>query len=335
MPNICICGGGSLGHVCAAFFAAEGNSVSILTGHPQKWSNSISCYDKYGKCYTGKLNKVSSVPQDTIPEADIVLLCLPGYLIEETLEKIKPYLKQGVAVGSVVASTGFFFFAHKILGNTVSLFGFQRVPFIARVRNYGKDADLLGYKPSLNVSIEPAKGEDAVVIRMELEKLLKTPVTLLDSFYEASLTNSNPLLHTSRLYQMWHDYNGESYPEKPLFYVGWNDEASRLLIAMDQEFMQLLDYLGIRKGAIPPIQEYYESPTPEALTKKITSIEAFKGIVAPVKETPNGWVPDFESRYFTEDFPFGLKFIKKLAEGKIKTPNIDCVYEWGLSKIKK
>lgn len=332
MKNICICGGGSLGHVCAAFFAAQGNPVSILSGHPQKWNDSISCFDKDGKCYSGKINRVSSNPEEVIPNADIILLCLPGYMIESTLINIKPFVKKHAAIGSIVASTGFFFFAHKIFDNTVTLFGFQRVPFIARVRNYGIDADLLGYKPSLNVAIEPADGENAEDMRKLLETLLKTPVNLLDSFYEASLTNSNPLLHTSRLYQMWHNYNGEVYAQKPLFYEEWNDDASRLLIDMDNEFMQLLDHLDIRKGAIPPITEYYESPTPEALTQKISGIPAFKGIISPVKETPEGWVPDFESRYFTEDFPFGLKFIKELADGKIETPNIDKVLNWGMSK---
>jgi hypothetical protein len=54
-----------------------------------------------------------------------------------------------------------------------------------------------------------------------------------------------------------------------------------------------------------------------------------------MKQTPNGWVPDFESRYFTEDFPFGLRFIYELAHlNNINTPNIDKVYQWGISKIR-
>ena len=54
-----------------------------------------------------------------------------------------------------------------------------------------------------------------------------------------------------------------------------------------------------------------------------------------MKETDKGWIPDFGSRYFTEDFPFGLFYIKKLAEKYgISTPVIDKVYNWGMSKIK-
>lgn len=48
-----------------------------------------------------------------------------------------------------------------------------------------------------------------------------------------------------------------------------------------------------------------------------------------------GWCPDFSSRYFTEDFPFGLKFIRDLCiERNVSCPNIDKVYAWGMSKLK-
>ena len=51
-------------------------------------------------------------------------------------------------------------------------------------------------------------------------------------------------------------------------------------------------------------------------------------------EVPGGWKADFGSRYFTEDFPYGLRWIKELAvKNSIYTPIIDEVYGWGMSKI--
>lgn len=42
-----------------------------------------------------------------------------------------------------------------------------------------------------------------------------------------------------------------------------------------------------------------------------------------------GFVPDFKSRYFTEDFPFGLFIIRELAQKhNIKTPYMDEIYNW-------
>ena len=53
-----------------------------------------------------------------------------------------------------------------------------------------------------------------------------------------------------------------------------------------------------------------------------------------MKQVEGGWVPDFASRYFTEDFPFGLRWIKQLASYHIiETPIIDEVYKWGIIEI--
>lgn len=214
--KICICGGGSLGHVCAGVMASqEGAELNILSGHPDFWGNRIVVTDGKGKEYAAKIGKVSSNPQEVIPGQDIILFCLPGYLIEKTLREIKPYIGYAV-VGTVVSCTGFFFFAHDILGEKAKLFGFQRVPFISRVAEYGKTANLLGYKPSLAAVIENL--DDKEGLRKELERLFITPVTLLDSFYEVALSNSNPILHTGRLYTMFHGRENEVFDHNILFY---------------------------------------------------------------------------------------------------------------------
>ena len=146
--NICICGGGSLGHVCAGVLASRPSvSVSILSGHPSDWITNLTVTDPDGKVYSGPLAKVSSDPAEVVGGSDIILLCVPGYLIEKTLQRVKPYVGDA-AVGSVVSSTGFFFFAHKTLDKGAKLFGFQRVPYIARVSEYGSKALLLGYPPT-------------------------------------------------------------------------------------------------------------------------------------------------------------------------------------------
>ena len=144
MKTICICGGGALGLVAASVLSHTREvAVRVLTAHPQQWSKSIEAVDNTGKVYQGVLEKVSDRAEDIIPQSDIVLLCLPGFLIEQSLRQIAPYVTNQ-AVGSIVSSTGFFFQAHRILGGSASLFGFQRVPYIARVREYGHSADLLG-----------------------------------------------------------------------------------------------------------------------------------------------------------------------------------------------
>lgn len=329
--NICICGGGNLGHVCAGFLANRGHQVSILTTRPTLWGKSLEIVAPDGN-FVGKLATVTSEPREVIPQADVILICLPGFAIHEELEKIKPFLPIGSIVGTVVSSTGFFFEAFKVLPPDTPLFGFQRVPFISRTIEYGHRAELKGYKETLSVVIEQTDAKET--IRQQIEQLFEKPVTLLDSYYEVSLSNSNPLLHPSRLYTMWQDWQpGITYPRNPQFYTEWTLEASNLLIQMDEEFQNLLRVLGLKSGCIPTVLDYYESTDATSLTQKLRSIKAFQGIFSPMKEISGGFIPDFSSRYFTEDFPYGMRFIVETAKKHhVDIPTIEEVYHWGMSK---
>lgn len=331
--KICICGGGNLGHVCAGFLANRGHQVSILTTKPERWNSEIEIAAPDG-IFTGIISLISSDPKEVIPQAEMVLICLPGYAIHDELVKIKPFLSKETIVGSVVSSTGFFFEAFKVLPSDIPLFGFQRVPFISRIIDYGKKAELKGYKDTLHVAIENTFEKEP--IRAELEMLFEKPVSIAESYYEVSLSNSNPLLHPARLYTMWKDWRpGIVYPRNPQFYTEWTMEASTLLIQMDDEFQHLLKALGLKPGCIPTILDYYESTDAASLTQKLHDIKAFQGIPSPMKEVEGGWIPDFSSRYFTEDFPYGMRFIVETAhEQGVAIPTIEKAYQWGLSKTR-
>lgn len=333
--KITICGGGNLGHVVAGFLSSqEEHQVSLLTTRPEAWISEIEVVDCRGKVFHGKLDQISAKASEVINGRDLVIVCLPGFAIHDVLTEIRPFLSSETLVGTVVSSTGFFFEAMKLLPDNQPLFGFQRVPFISRIIEYGHSAELKGYKESLSVAVEQTADKESV--RSLLEELFCAPTKLLDSYYEVSLSNSNPLLHTARLYSLWKDWKpGISYDSNPGFYEEWTVETSELYIAMDKEFQILLKRIGVKDGAIPPVLQYYESDDAESLTKKISSISAFKGIASPMKTNGCGkYEPDFTSRYFTEDFPYGMRFIVEVAEKyQIEIPMIQHVYNWGMEMI--
>lgn len=332
--NVCICGGGNLGHVIAGFIASHGqHEVSILTRHPERWSHELRIDTPDDTTLEGRIARIEADSRLVIPQADIVLLCLPGYAIRPALLQIRQSLRPGAAVGSVVSSTGFFFQAKELLPSSQTLFGFQRVPFISRIVDYGHRARLMGFKDSLQMAVENTT--DAQPLRSALEEMLRTPVRLLNSFYEASLSNSNPLLHPSRLYSLWKDWHkGVVYDRVPMFYEEWTEEAAQLYIGMDCELQALLCQLPVRPGSIASVLDYYESTDALSLARKLRSIEAFKGIAAPMKAVEGGYVPDFGSRYFTEDFAYGLAIVQRLARAKgVVTPIIDRICQWGIEKL--
>lgn len=333
--TFCICGGGSLGHVMAGVISSQGYTVNVLTNHPEKWNQSILIYDINQKILDGNLQKISNLPSECIPDADIVLICLPGYLINEKLQQIKKYLKSTAIVGSIVSNTGFFIMANHVLGDDYNLFGFQRVPFIARTNEYGKSAFLLGRKKSLKMAF--SRKNDSQKYLTLFSNLLDTPISLLGHILEATLTNSNPILHPARLYNLFHNWDSKYvYDKEFLFYEEWTDESSDILINCDKEFQNIISKLPIDNSEIPSLLEYYESEDKYALTKKIKSIEAFKNIKAPMIKKDNGYIPDLNSRYFTEDIPYGLLLIKYIGiVTSTSTLNIDKILCWSQDILHK
>ncbi len=335
MKTVCICGGGALGHAIAGVLASireKPLKVNVLTGRPSQWSGTLEIRTPQGKIRRGTLNKVSSAPKDVIPQADMVLICLPGPLIRGVLTDIKDHLSEGTYVGCVFSSTGFFFEAMKILPENIKLWGFQRVPFIARTSEYGRSANILGYKKEHKIAIERATDEEKENFRAFLEGLFTYPTVLLSNHLEASITNSNPLLHTSRLYTMFKDWKpGITYPRNYLFYEEWTEEAAELYIRMDSELAELTEVLPVSPDFLQRVLDYYESYDALSLKEKLSSIESFKGILSPMKEISEGqWVPDFESRYFVEDFCYSLRYLYELAKKYgVDTPCIDKVLHWG------
>ena len=102
------------------------------------------------------------------------------------------------------------------------------------------------------------------------------------------------------------------------------------MLACDAELQQICAALpGLDLRAVKSLKEHYESDTPEKMTAKISGIRAFRGLTSPMKQVEGGWIPDFASRYFTADFPFGLKILKDVgAAAGVPTPNMDEVWAW-------
>lgn len=335
--KICICGGGNLAHVVGGYLAAKSDcEVRLLTRHPEKWNRdlTLNLTDIDGKVFNPQFTAITADASIAVGGADVVLFCLPGFAIASVLESIAPFITSKTYVGTVVSSTGFFLMAQKILPANSRLFGFQRVPFIARMNEYGRSATLLGYKPSL--SFATINVNEPEILGNKLSELFDVHVSWLDNYLKVTLTNSNPLLHPCRLYGIFG--RGKEKFEKPvLFYEEWDNFSSQTLIDCDNEFRSLLDRLDISRSDIPPILDYYESHDAQSLTHKIRSIKAFKGLKAPMKQLPDGsYAPDWNNRYFTEDIPYGMLIIKAYAcKYGIDTPNIDMVLQWAQSKMDK
>ena len=149
-----------------------------------------------------------------------------------------------------------------------------------------------------------------------MSDIWEIPCFPLPNYLSVTLTPSNPILHTARLRTLFADYEeGKVYSRNPLFYGEWDDASSDLLIKCDEELQSLIkimDKLDLHE--VRSLKVHYESDSVEAITKKLCSIKSLHNLASPMKKVEGGWVPDFQFRYFTTDFPYGLAIIEELAE---------------------
>lgn len=312
--NICIYGGGHIGTTLACYIKHYNSRlhVSILTRNPHSFSNKIKCNDwEKGYSYESVIDCVSDDPSRSAKNADIVFVALPHFAVEHAFSQIAPYVSQRAFVGVLPGGGGCEFYFKKYFDVSHTLFGFQRVPFTAKLEEYGHETNLKSWKPySIVGTLDSSRVFDAC----ELIELCGLKVKQAPNFLSIALTPTNPILHTSRTYELFSNHDQFFiYPEKYKFYVGWTDETSATMISMDNELHHLLDKITeIDTSVILPLTEHYQANTINEMTKKINSIPTFQSVFAPMTlhHSGKGYIADLTSRMFTEDFPWGLAIIR-------------------------
>lgn len=102
------------------------------------------------------------------------------------------------------------------------------------------------------------------------------------------------------------------------------------MLACDSELQDILKKLPeLDLGDVKSLRVHYENETTEAMTEKIRSIKSLHNLTSPMKPVDGGWIPDYNSRYFTADFPYGLAIIEAFANVlECKIPNIKATMNW-------
>lgn len=247
-----------------------------------------------------------------VREANYILLCVPSHLRREALKKIRKYILPGTILGAFPGTSGFNEEVEELIPICKCYFSTQRVPFIARILSKGSSVES-SKKESINICASSNEQN----IAQDLSSLLEIKVNIINNFELINLTNSNPLLHTSRIYTFLKKVTYPFYIDNnELFYENWTNEASNILILMDQEFQKILGALQLKTASI---LEHYEVDNIEGLTSKLRNIPAFQKIQFPMKLVGEQFKVDFNSRYFIEDFELGLRY----TVNKAHTYNIE------------
>ncbi len=328
--NITVIGAGNIGTHFAVQFGSKGHDVTIYASKPERVSREISVVDSKGLVQiTAKIKNVTADMAEAVKDADYIFVTHPAFMLRETAEKMLGNTKDGVKIG-VVPGTGGAEFAFKpLIDRGAVLFGLQRVPAVARLSEYGKTVCVEGLRPLLHIaSIPKSYSEEIAGIMAET---FGVDCKAMDNYLCVTLTPSNPILHTTRLRTEFADYKpGVVYPKNILFYEEWAQESSELLLECDEELQEICRKLNkLDLTDVKSLKIHYESDTPEKLTAKIRSIKSLQGLGSPMKEVEGGFIPDFSSRYFTADFPYGLAILVEMGKlTGVEAPAMNETLKW-------
>lgn len=325
-----IVGGGNIGTQIATQCAEKDHEVIVYTSTPGVFGKHLSIVDDHGNVlHEGDIKLATSDPQIAFPEAEFIVVTVPPTQMERIADKVYLYAPSS-AIICVVPGNGGSECAFKKCVDRGNIFcGLERVPAIARLLEKGKIVKSTEYRPEFHVAA--LHKNDVNEFADFISDLFDRPTIAIPNFLNITMTPSNPILHTTRLRTLFSDWHeGIIYDRVPLFYEEWDIPSAELLITCDEEVQAICRSLPqFELQFVKSLRDHYESPTPEAMVNKLSSIEPFKGIKTPMIEKDDGYIPDLHSRYFTSDFSYGLTIIKQIAVfAGVNTPNIDETMSW-------
>lgn len=332
--KIGVLGSGNMGCALAVLFS-QNHDVTLFSN-----SKKASVLSERMQLYTedtnrfleGKIKEITNSLEAAICGSEYIFITFPAFMFEELSKKVIRLLSDNQHLVFIPGSGGAELFFKDALSKNCTITGLQRVHAVVRIVETGKLVKQSGIRQTLKVASIPYSFNDDAC--KSVAQLFSMKVEPIDNYLNITLVNSNPILHTARLYSIFKDYPSVSeYDSIPMFYKDWDIASSRVLISMDEELFALIDVLnkfGMEVNHITPILKHYDSWDEKSLTKKICSINSLRNISTPAIKKANGkYIPDLSSRYFASDFPFGLDIIIAFSNAfAIHISDLDKVSLW-------
>lgn len=280
----------------------------------------------------GEICEITESLEVAIKGAEWIFITFPSFMFDNFSKRLITLLSKKQHLVFIPGSGAAELFFKEVLEKGCTITGLQRVHSVTRVVEPGKLVRESGVRKSIRVASIPQSFNNEACYAISC--LFDLPVDPLENYLNITLINSNPILHTSRLFSIFKDYPQISdYSSLPLFYEQWDLESSLLLEKMDSELFSIIDALkqhGIPVNNITSILQHYDSINATEMTQKLNSINSLKGLQTPAVRKANGkYIPDFQSRYFTADFPLGLDVLLSFASIlNIQCPNMKMVSDW-------
>ena len=321
MARVSIIGGGNVAHALAAMFARE-DTVTVITRRPNLWNNQL-LFSLDGKLFKTSRLIYATSSMSYVSESRIIVVALPQFAVESVLSELVRHVMSRSTIIFIPAPAKISQYARMFVKD-VGVVGLQRVPFVARIAEYGKLVKISGCRAVHRIAFSESVDVDA--ISALIKNLAGGQVETMSSLLALSFSNSNALLHPSRLCVLFKEWRNRTYCHNPLFYGEWTDASSELYVSADMEMRRVMQHFSELnlETDYESVFDHYEVSSAHELTEKLRSIPSLNKLSSPMIKRGNEWYPDFDSRYFTEDVPYGTMAIQRCARDvSAETPTID------------
>ncbi|XP_069126052.1 opine dehydrogenase-like isoform X2 [Argopecten irradians] len=363
--KILVCGGGNGAHCMAALASSRPHvEVRVLTlyaDEADRWTKaleeddmtiSITYSEDHVEDVKSRPSLVTKDPAKAAEGIHMIFFTVPAFAHAQYLKAIAPHILENTLLIGLPGQAGFEFQAVKAIGDKAkvcAVASFESLPWACRTMEFGRHVQLLGFKEALGAAILIGSKSNLTTHSLDVIQFIfgENPVFKVINNYVAINLMAKSIIHPPLMYGRWRGYNDEVLEAKPLFYQGVDDEQADLLSKVSDEVVKTAKVIQEKRPTVDMsavihildwYREYYchEITDHGCLKNAMQTNKAYDGLLHPMKEVSDGFVPDFNYRYIREDVPFGLVVMKGIAQiAEVDTPTIDTIITWAQKKLNK
>ena len=360
--RILVCGSGNTAHVLAGLLSADpGFEVRLFTqnaGKAASWREEAA----HGglvviQGINGQAREAARAGRVLVSDdpaiargCDLIFTAVTAFVLGEYLALLAPHIAAGAVLVGFPGQGGFECeVARHLAHRPVIVMNFESAPWACRVLRFGRLVQICGAKTYLTGALRGDLTRARIKDPFGLIRRIAGPQTRVvesPSLLAITLMSVNAYSHPPIMYGAWRDWDGRPLAEPPVFYQGISRETAGLMTRMSDEVLTIRDRIAERfpredlTAVIPMLQwdrlAYgAEIADPSTQFTALRTNHAYQTMTHPmVRAAAGGWMPDFQSRFLSEDVPFGLVPIRGVAElAGVGTPAIDEVLRWSQAKL--
>ena len=312
LRRACVIGAGPIGCATAAWLVRKGLSVSICDVDASKVAPLASGGSNNGRVVIrggimdgeDPIAAASTRLADVVPEADLIIMAVPGDACEHVARAAAPFLKDGVVVffqpGQTLSSMAFLHTA-RLAGFEGELTPVETVStiFTGRLAEPGV-AEIYAIKRWIAFAAFPA--HRTAVLAPALQALLPSLVPA-SSVLETSLCNFNAVVHPA--ITLLNAGPIDNHRPFLFYHEGATPAVMRLVEAIDFERMAMMRALGVpSESLLAWFNRIYDLSSP-SLVHAFRTNAPYANIHAPIS---------LQTRLLLEDLPTGLVPLIDLAD---------------------